>query len=486
MRLHEYSSHDAISLAQLIRRGEVSATEIQRCALEAIDLLNPRLNFISGAVQRAPAWQEGKAFSGVPFLLKEGHGTQGFPLGMGSRLLAGLSVPQDNEMSRRLKNTGVALLAATTAPEFGAYPVTESSLHGATRNPWNLDHSPGGSSGGASAAVAAGVVPVAQTSDGGGSIRGPAHCTGLFGLKPSRGRTPHFSTLFGLDSWHVSSRTVRDSAAFLDLLHGAADGARFHIGRPERPYLDEVEREPGYLRIGICRSAPLSVPLSAECLSAVDATAKLLQGQGHHVEEASPKIAWTRFMQHFLNVWSHMLPLRVKMACAMLGREASPGMLEAKTLQLMERGRGLGVEDLLLAEAAFEEARIAVDHYFRSYDLWLSPAGVSQAPRIGSLAPSDGAGSFDEYAVRALDAYAAFTPLFNVSGHPAASVPVIHGSNGLPVGLQFAAAMGQEATIFRIAGQLERAHPWIGRRPPHSIFAPHVADSLKLEYRKQA
>ena len=471
MKLAEYASLDAVDLARLIATGETSADEVQRCALEAIDQLNPRLNFISGPVLRTPRWTPDAPMSGVPFLVKEGHGCKGFPLTMGSRLGAGLQAPADSAFAARLRASGVAILAATTAPEFGAYPVTESALHGATRNPWNLDHSPGGSSGGASAAVAAGVVPVAQASDGGGSIRGPAHCTGLFGLKPSRGRTPGEGGLFGFPHIHVTSRSVRDSAAFLDLLQGPCDGARYRLAPPLRPFLEEVRRDPGSLRIGFCRESPGCVPLSPQCRDAVEESARLLESLGHRVEEASPALSWGRLLGSFANVWPHPLPYAVGQLCRLAGRAAGPDMLDAQTLQLLEHASKLRVEDLLLAEAAFHEARIAVDRYFATYDLWLTPGGVRQAPRIGIYDPSREADDVLAASERVLHEYAAFTPVFNVTGHPAASIPLVQGSNGLPVGIQAAAAMGNEAVIFRLAAQLEQVRPWAGRFPPHSIFA---------------
>lgn len=470
MELEEYARCDAVGLAQLIADGEVSAAEVQSCALRAIDRLDPQLNFISGALDRSPSWTPGAPFSGVPFLVKEGHGTKGFAAAQGSRLCAGVLAPEDAPFTTRLRAAGVAILGATTAPEFGIYPVTESGLHGASRNPWSLEHSPGGSSGGSSAAVAAGVVPVAQTSDGGGSIRGPAHCCGIFGLKPSRGRTPGDGGLFGFPHINVSSRSVRDSAAFLDQVQGPSIGARYWIAPPERPYLEETRREPGRLRIGFCRVSPGAVPLAPECRAAVEETARLLESMGHDIEEASPALAWERLFRSFASVWAHPLPLAVQLLCKATGRQAGPDTLDAQTLQLLEHAARLSVNDLMVAEAAFREARVAVDRYFASFDLWLSPTGVSQAPRVGAYDPTVPVADAMASSLQVLHEYAAFTPLFNVTGHPAASIPVVHGTNGLPVGVQIAAPMGGEAAIFRVAAALEQARPWAGRIPPYSIF----------------
>lgn len=471
MRLDEYARYDAIGLMDLLRRGEVCAREVQRCALDAAAQLNSKLNFLSGCCDEQPSWQEGAPFSGLPFLVKEGNECAGYPAAMGTRLGAGLKARQDGELIRRLKHAGVAIMGATTAPEFGIYPVTESALHGATRNPWNLNRSPGGSSGGASAAVAAGVVPVAQGGDGGGSIRGPAHCTGLFGLKPTRGRTPTSNPgLFGFPHLHVLSRTVRDSAAFLDLLQGPHAGGRFWLPRPERSHLAEVGREPGRLRIGLCRASPLETPLASECATAITHAARLLETLGHQVEDASPQIDWHGLFESFLVAWTHALPRALATVGGLAGRGHGRDTLEPMTLKFAERAQKLTVDELLQAEAVFQDARLAVDRFFETYDLWVTPAGVQQAPAIGSFDPGRGDEDLQTYTARALRDYAAFTPLLNVTGHPAASVPVCHGSNGLPVGMQIVAPLGDEATIFRVSAQLEAVARWSQRRPAHSVF----------------
>ncbi len=470
MRLDEYARYDAVGLMQLLRSGQVGADELKRCATAAIERLNPQLNFMAGEVCEDEACQPGGPFYGLPFLLKEGLGWRGGAAAMGSRLANGIKVTTESEITRRLRRAGVRILGETAAPELGIYPVTESGRHGATRNPWNLAHSPGGSSGGASAAVAAGVVPVAQSSDGGGSIRGPAHCTGLFGLKPSRGRTPLLQRgLFSFSHVHVSSRTVRDSAAFLDVLHGPAPGGAL-IAPPERPYIEQLERPLPPLRIGVLRQSPGRTPPAAECLRAVDRAARLAESQGHRVEEAQPRLAWDRWLGHFLAAWIHPLPYAIRQLGAASSRQPDSDTLDAMTLQLLRLARQLTVDDLIAAKAEFQAARIAVDTFFQDYDLWLTPAGISQAPELGRFDPCRGGEDAQDYIARALHDYAIFTPLLNITGHPAASVPLHHGDNGLPAGVQLVGPMGREDMVLRFAAQLEAADPWIGRRPPYSIF----------------
>jgi amidase len=474
MKVYEYSRHDAVGLAQILRRGDVTADELQSCALKAIEAMNPTLNFMSGAPVPMPINAVTGPFSGVPILLKEGHACAGLPLAQGSRLTAGLKAPQDSEFVRRLKATGVRILGSTTAPEFGIYNVTESKLHGATRNPWNLDHSPGGSSGGSSVAVSAGVVPVASSSDGGGSIRGPAHCTGTFGLKPSRGRNPTSNGdggLFPFAHFHVTSRSVRDSAAFLDSLHGPVLGSRYSVPPPARPFLEEVGAPTGKLRIAVTVTSPSPTALSPECLKGISDAAKLCEQLGHHVEEGAPIVDWSKVMGAFIQSWICVLPSALETLSKLTGRPLSPDTLEIKTLEAYELAKQLKPEDLFRADAFFQEVRRSVDVFFQKYDAWIMPSGVSQAPLIGQFDPSaPGTESNLDYGWRSLNDYSAFTPLQNITGHPAASVPLIQGSNGLPVGIQLVTRMGDEATLLRLASQLEMAHPWSGRIPPNSAL----------------
>ncbi|HEY1075080.1 MAG TPA: amidase family protein [Fontimonas sp.] len=474
MKLSEYAAYDAVGLMELVRRGEIAAGEPAQCAMRAIESMNPTLNFMSGAAQ-AVAHGDGP-FAGLPMLFKESHGCVGQPAMQGSRLTAGLLATADTAFVARLKQAGIVALGATTAPEFGLFCTTESSLHGATRNPWHLEHSAGGSSGGSSAAVAAGVVPVASASDSGGSIRGPAHCTGTFGLKPSRARTPSDGRsdggLFPFTQFHVTTRSVRDSAAFLDLLEAPTPASRYCVARPVRPYLQEVGADPGRLRIGILRESPLQTTLHDDCRTAVDVTAALCAALGHDVEEAAPAVDWTAMTQAFLAALLSMLPHAVEALETLTGRRSGVDTLEPMTLRALEFARSLRASDLHRADAVFQSARQAVGQYFQSYDVWITPSGVSPAPRLGQFDPAASNEDIGAYGLRTFADYAAFTPLLNVSGNPAASVPLHQGlDSGLPVGVQIVTRYGDEAMLLRLASQLEAARPWRHRHPPHSVFA---------------
>jgi len=439
--------------------------------LDAIERLNPALNFMAGAATTNPTWTADRPFSGLPFLLKEGHGLAGGSLSMGSRLTAGLKSPQDSELTTRFKNAGVAILGETTASEFGIAPVTTSSLYGITRNPWNLEHSPGGSSGGSSVAVAAGVVPVAQTADGGGSIRIPAHCTGIYGLKPSRGRTPDLKPgVFPLSHFHVSSRTVRDSAAFLDATMGEWPGAASRIQKPDRPYLEEITRPPSSLKIAVSRNAPGGAVVAPECLEALDRAARLAESLGHRVEEAEPKLDWNSLFQSFITAWFHAFPVGVKQISAMTGRKPGPDTLDAGTLSGIERGKALTVDDIVIANVHFRAAHQLLDQFFMKYDVWMTPAAVCQAPSVKQFDPRIPEEQSASGIPKPLLEFAAFSPLLNITGHPAASVPLHQGANGLPAGVQIVGKTGDDATVLRLSAQFETADPWIQRRPPHSVF----------------
>ncbi len=479
MNLDEYARHDALGLMELLNKGDVTTQELHDLAQAGINMLNPELNFlvsrttsaeIANAIANANSSQR---FGGLPFLMKEGHGVKGQPLGMGSRLADGLVFEEDDEITTRLKKSGVVILGTSNAPEFGNASTTESVQHGPAHNPWNLGHICGGSSGGSSAAVAAGVFPVAQTSDGGGSIRTPAHCCGIFGLKPTRARNPNgpgFGGIYSLGVTHVSSRTVRDSAAFLDVLQGPEAGALYRVAPPERPYLQEIKIAPGRLRIAFSTKSPSNTATGPDCVAAVETAAKLCADLGHDVEEAAPVYDWEEFIKPFLDLWTSGAPSRIAMLEKASGRKAGPDTVETSNLACLEWGRSLTVDDLFAALTSMHNIVRQVDDFFSTRDVLISPVNLTPACKLGELNANALGLTAQDWLDQAISRHAPFPPIFNATGQPAMSVPLYHSPQGLPVGVQCVARHGDEATLFRLAAQLEKAMPWINRHPPHSLY----------------
>ena len=335
----EYDQYDGLGLAELIRSGEISAGEACETAIERIESVNPKLNAVIFTMfdlarrathEKLPAG----AFTGVPFLLKDLTAVYaGVPLTNGSKAYRQYIPDYDSEMVRRFKQAGLVILGKTNTPEFGLMGVTEPELHGPTRNPWNTDHTPGGSSGGSAAAVAGGMVPLASGGDGGGSIRIPSSCCGLFGLKPSRGRNPtgpiKGRLWQGAVQEHVLTRSVRDSAAMLDLTQGPDVGAPYVIKPPARPYLDEVNQPPGALKIAFHTHSPVRRPVHSECVTAVRETARLLEDLGHHVEEAAPDIDGLALVKSYLTMYFGEVAFEIRQLTPVLGRKAGSGDVEA-------------------------------------------------------------------------------------------------------------------------------------------------------------
>ncbi len=475
LTLAEYAAHDALGLMELLRRGDVSARELHDCALTAIEALNPRLNFLASRAEADAAaaladLRPDAPFAGLPFLVKEGVGMKGQPAVLASRLAPDLLVDADGELVTRLRRAGVVILGSTSAPEFGNAPTTESLLHGPTRNPWNPEHMTGGSSGGASAAVAAGVVPVAQSSDGGGSIRTPAHCCGVLGLKPTRGRTPlgpkSFGGIFGLGIAHVTTRSVRDCAAFLDVLQGDEPGALYRIGRSARPFLEEVGTRPGKLRIAFSTTSPSGVAVHADCRAATEAAARLCAELGHDVIDGAPAYDWERFRSAFVDVWCANFPYAVAALQTATSRTAGPDTLETANLATLAHGRALTMEQLGHSTMQLFLLAREVERFFEDCDVFISPVNLTPAPRLGVIDANGPHRTMLDWFDAAIGHFAAFVPIFNATGQPAMSVPLGMSQDGLPVGVQFAARVGDEATLLRLGAQLEAARPWRGRHPP--------------------
>ena len=466
---------DATAQAELVRKKQVKPIELVDAAIERIERVNAAINAVvtpmyDEATRAARGPLPEGPFTGVPFLLKDlGPTYAGVRYTMGSVFARDFVPPEDSELTRRYKRAGLIIIGKTNTPEFGLLPTTESALFGPARNPWHTGHTTGGSSGGSAAAVAAGVVPMAHGNDGGGSIRIPASCCGLFGLKPTRARTPlgpaTGDIMNGLAIDHALTRSVRDSAALLDATAGPDLGDPYWAPPPARPFLEEVGADPGRLRIAFTTQAPTGAALHPDCVAAVRDAAALCQTLGHHVEEASPTVDGDRLVEAFTAIWAAGTGWSVDGLALALGRRPEREELEPLTWGLYERGRNVPAPDYLLAITALQQMTRAVAAFFQGYDVWLTPTLAEPPLPLGSFqSPPDNPLAGFERAAQ----FVPFTPIFNATGQPAMSVPLYWDAQGLPVGVHFAARFGDEATLFRLAAQLEEARPWASRRPPVS------------------
>lgn len=489
----EYLGHDGLGLAARVRAGEVTPLELLEIALERTRMLDPTLNAVVHSMEsdarRAAEAPVGGPFRGVPFLAKDLLATYaGHPTSEGSRALVGVAADHDSEMARRIRAAGLVVFGKTNTPEFGLTPYTEPEAFGPCRNPWDRHVTPGGSSGGSAAAVAAGIVPMASGGDGGGSIRIPSSCCGLFGLKPTRGRTPtgpdHGLVWRGATVEHVLTRSVRDSAAMLDATAGPDPGAPFEIAPPAGPWLAQVERDPGRLRVAFTARPPLPADVHPDCVAAVEDAARLLSELGHDVVESTPELDTERFSTAFLTMVVGELGAEMEDIRRMRGSRPRRSELEPVTWALTLLAGATPAPEYASALRYLERLGRSVGRFFQDWDLLLTPTLASPPPPVGSLGPRPGekrllallgavgsgrllraAGLLDQAAADALS-FIPFTPIFNVTGQPAMSVPLHWNDAGLPVGVQLAARFGREDLLFRVAGQLERARPWFDRLPP--------------------
>lgn len=489
----EYDRYDGLGLAELVRKGEVSPSELAEEAIARIERLNPQLNAVVRPMyeigrQAAQGELPDGPFRGVPFLMKDLiDAYAGVPLTSGSRAYRTYVPTADSEMVRRYKQAGIVPIGKTNTPEFGLVAYTEPDLFGPCRNPWNTNHTPGGSSGGSAAAVASGMVPLASGGDGGGSIRIPASHCGLFGLKPTRGRNPvgpDFGQLWhGAVSLHVVTRSVRDSAAMLDALQGPEVGAPYIIPAPQRPYRDEVDQAPGKLRIALDTASPVGKDVHPECVKAVANAARLLGDLGHHVEEARPEIDGQALAQSYITMYCGSMAVEAKRAVALFGPRAF-GELEPATRTLALLGQAISAAEFSLALEEWDRAARAMGRLLQGFDLYLTPTVARPPVKIGELQPKPAeqrlmgmlnamgsgrlwraTGLLEKIAAESL-APTPFTQLANLTGLPSMSVPLHWTADGLPVGVQFTARFGEEDMLIRLAGQLEQAAPWFDRRPP--------------------
>ncbi len=496
----EYRQHDALSLADLVRRGAVTPLELLDVAIAQAEGQNPALNAIvtplyeqgRRMLDQLPDGEEGQnmPLRGVPFLLKDLElEWAGTPMKAGCRGYASHVSTTDSFTVTKYKQAGLIFFGKTNTPEFGLTPYTESQLYGPARNPWNLAHSPGGSSGGSAAAVAAGIVPVASASDGGGSIRIPASCCGLFGLMPSRGRSslgPTYGELWqGSVRSHVLSRTVRDSAAFLDVTAGMSPGDPYTIGQPEVPFLDQVGLSPGKLRIALTTQHPFSGQKTHDdCIAAVQKTAKLLESLGHTVEEIALPYDQTALSELFLTVVMGETGATIRELSDYLKRPARRDDMEMNTWALARIADAYTAVDFAYQKHRWNSLARRMGQLHETYDLMLTPTMSRPPIRIGELQNSaaetqiikmvdavgglkllKGSRQIDQLAEKSFG-YIPFTPIANMTGQPSMSIPLHQSADGLPVGSMFTAALGNEALLFRLAAQLEQAQPWADNWPP--------------------
>jgi amidase len=443
----------ATEQADLVRRGEVDWRELVDLYLARIDRLDPQLNaFVT--VCREPEEPRDGPFRGVPLPIKDLQETAGIRTTFSSRAYADFVPDFDVAVVRRFKEAGFVVLGKTNTPELGITAVTESQLNGVCRNPWDTTRTPGGSSGGAAAAVAAGLAPAAHGTDGGGSIRIPASCCGVFGLKPARGRVS-LAPYGGHEGFSTSGplvRTVRDAAGLLDVIAGYEAGDPWWAPPPERPFAEEVGADPGRLRVALTTTPPIDAEVAPECVAAAEATAALLTELGHSVEEETPPWADGRLIDLFMKVWTVIPGMREK------PRE----LFEPMNRVLIDAGDEMKAVDYVNATQALRGWARRIVAFWDEFDLVLTPTLAQPPPPVGALMdPDDPWGNFDK-----AWKFTPFTQVANVTGLPAVSVPLFWTEAGLPIGTQLIGRPAAEATLLRVSAQLEAARPWRDRRPP--------------------
>jgi amidase len=468
-----FSGYDGLGLAELVRRKKASPAELLTWAIDNAEAVNPTLNCLAhthyeeARAQIASGLAPGM-FHGVPFIIKDlGIDLKGTVTSSGSLVFKNHKATVDSELAARYKRAGLVIFAKSTTPEFGLAFTTESKAFGLTHNPWDVERSAGGSSGGAAAAVAGGIVPMAHASDGGGSIRVPASCTGLFGLKPSRGRMPMGPAVterwMGLATAHAVTRSVRDSAALLDATCGMESGSRYAApASPGGGFLEELDRSPGRLRIALMLTSPSGSSIDPQCADVARETARLCESLGHYVQEASPVLDATALSDGFLTVIATSVAQTLRDRGVERGRAVTPDELEILTWIYAEQGRSATALAILDANRVFQVAAIGMADFLTRFDVLLSPTLARPPAKLGilGLSPADLAVYAQE-----VTSYSPFTALANVTGQPSMSVPLHWTPQGLPLGTLFTGRYGEEALLLRLAAQLEQAKPWAHQRP---------------------
>lgn len=485
---NDLEGYDAVGLAELIRKSEIQAIEIMDDAIEKIERLNPKLNAVvyknyENARKQARACDAGNPeevspqspFFGVPFLLKDLLAeAKGLPLHEGSRFLEGYVSKIDSELVSRQKKAGLLILGKTNASEFGILPTTEAESRGPAFNPWNPGLTPGGSSGGSAAAVSAGIVPMAHGNDGGGSIRIPASCCGLFGLKPTRGRNPLGPTFgdiaSGLVCEHAVTMSVRDSAALLDATAGPQPGDPYWAPPNHRPFIEEIHMPPSTFKIGFLNTIPNGwagqVEIHPDCKAAGNFAAKLCEKLGHIVEEIDPEeISWPNLDRTFSRVFAGYTAHLCMYWEKELAQKVSRDQLESITWRSWQAGRKVtsGQYLSMIEELQRFSRKLAYFRDDRDIDLLLSPTMAIPPTELGAFTPSE---EEPDKVINVVNAFIAFTRTQNITGDPAMSVPLFWNKQGVPIGIQFAARFGDEASLLRLAAQLEQEQPWADKKPP--------------------
>ena len=465
MNTSEYLTYDALGLAELIRTKQISSSEVLEIAIGLTEKLDPKLNAVpikhfDLARDNLKNQSNKGIFNGVPFLLKDlNNYLEGTITTGGSRVLENISADHTSELVKRTINSGLNIFGKTNSPELGLTVTTEPVLYGPTRNPWDLNRSSGGSSGGASSAVASGIVPMAQASDGGGSIRIPASCCGLFGLKPTRARTPLGPA--SLEGWggqsifHCVSVSVRDSAALLDITSGHEKGAPYRSAYQEKSFLEQINIDPGKLKIGYLEESTIYADENVK--DVMNSTINLCEKLGHSVESTKINFSSEEISLAIVTIISSNVAYAIKSQSDQTGREVSNEFFENVTLQMAENGNNFSASDYINAIKINHRLGQELEKMFDHYDVLLSPVLASPPVKIGTIDMNTN--NMKTYIER-LSTYSPFTGIFNQSGQPSMSVPLFRTKDNLPVGSMFSASFGNENLLFSLAGQLEQEHPW--------------------------
>ncbi|MBT2644611.1 amidase [Bacillus sp. ISL-41] len=483
-----YKHYDGLGLAELVKKKEVQPMELVEEAIRLTDSLNPRMNAVINKMyeqaRKTAGQQLAGPFAGVPVFLKDiSQEIAGQPITAGSRAFLKYRAKTDSEYARRLRQAGVVFLGQTNVPEFALVAVTEPAHFGPTRNPWNLNHTPGGSSGGSAAAVSSGIVPIAGANDGGGSIRIPAAYCGLFGLKPTRGRTPvgpnYGRAWQGASAEHVLTRSVRDSAAMLDVLHGPEKSGAFSAPPYSGSYFTAAGTPLGKkLRIAISVKSPIGTEVDADCREGVLKTVRLLESMGHQVEEVEVPVDGDKIAKSYLTMYFGETAALLASLEEVLGRKATAADVEPTTWLLGLLGKATSAEEFVLSLREWDRAALQMETFHETYDFYITPTTAYPPAKIGELDPSSSekilistvgklglggmlkkAGIVDQIAQKNL-ARTPFTQLANLTGQPAMSLPLHQTKDGLPVGVQVMAARGREDLLFQLAGELEQSELW--------------------------